>query len=669
MPTILRTAMTANVEVEGKSQLLLVRDYLEKAGLVETVRALEAEADIQSTRPGLATVRSLALDGKWRELEKSLLLQPKKEGEECELLQKAKFSLAKQQYLEAVAGLDAISSYRQPSADELGQAHRFLERLDQLATSKEEYDNLEALLHSQTDFFDKWNLQRARNETCNVLLEWSKMACFGGRGSVKKTGNSEKETHLLTLLLAKGKIYEECEQVCREKCTGLGTPTASALLDISSWLQNKPSEFFQEVPPLLKVVSTTLPSEPQLSTAVSGRGTASAVGTEPAEVKATPALAKSSQKPLHSVSQWKSPPKHVEEAETDPVKIESGRNFSKDPAEEGVESKLGCSPGAPPHTAVSSPAERSTSERITAHKELVEKATDRARESLRETTSGEQVTKELHTSREMQEPLHLQKECAVTTQPSPQHSNENQPTSNSIVTQPSTQHPVTTTQPSPQHPTQPSPQNTITTTQPSPQHPTQPSPQHPVTTSPPSQHPISHILPLPHPTPHHTQPHGFQDDFSTQPLSWLLQTTPLVHSLQKEGRNSSTPKPSAHQILSSPPTSPVPHIPVARYSQATPKGQGPPTLSERKQIDFDKETMDSQRTTERPSPLSVSWPTATLTGKVTDTQVQEHVLIIWVLNTVMSCRQYAQWPSLSQGSWWQLVLTQSIFDSIQLLRY
>lgn len=575
--------MTASVEVEGKSQLLLVRDYLEKAGLVETVRALEAEADIQSTMPGLATVRSLALDGKWRELEKSLLLQQKKEGEECELLQKAKFSLAKQQYLEAVAGLDAISSYGQPSADELGEIHRFLERLKQLAPSNEEYDSLEALLDCQTDFFDKWNLQRARKETCNVLLEWSKMACFGGREAVKKSANSEEEAHLLTLLLAKGKMYEECEQVCCEKCVGLGTPTASGLLDISSWLQKKPNEFFQEAPPLLKVVSTTLPSEPYSSTAVSDRDTASAVGTETLKANGTPAPAKS---PLHSLSQLKSPA-HVEKTETELVKVESER------AEEGIET---CSQGAAAPTAVSSPAERGTGERITAHKEQVEKATDLARESLREITGGGQVTGELHTSQEIQAQPHI--EHTVTAQVLPQHSS---------TTQPSSHHPITTTQPSPQHP--------VTTTQ--------SSPHHPVTTSPPSQQPIPHILPLPHPTPHpDTQP----DDFTTQPLPWLLQTTPLVHSLQKEGRNSSTPKPSAHQILSSPPTSPVPHIPVVGYSQATPIGRGP-TLSERKQIDFDKETVDSQRTTEQPSPLSVSWPTATLTGKVTDTQVHAYTCV------------------------------------------
>lgn len=42
---------------------------------------------------------------------------------------------------------------------------------------------------------------------------------------------------------------------------------------------------------------------------------------------------------------------------------------------------------------------------------------------------------------------------------------------------------------------------------------------------------------------------------------------------------------------------------------------------------------------------------------------------VWVLNVVMSYRQYVQWHSLSQGSWWQWVLTQSASDSIQLHQY
>lgn len=556
-----------------------------------TVRVLEAEANIQSALPGLAAVRSLALDGKWREIENSLILQSKKEGEECELLRKAKFSLAKQQYLEAAAGLDAICSYREPSTEELRQVRKFLERLEQLAPSKEEYDTLEALLDPQTDFFDKWNRQSARKETCDVLLEWLRMACFEGKCPVKKSGNVvEKETHQLTLLLAKGKIYEECEQVCREKCRRVAPRTPTALLDVSNWLQNQPDDFFQEAPQQIQVVSTALSTEPQSSTAVNSTDTPSTVGTETVQVNTTPAASPSQ---LHSVSKSKSATQ-MEKTVTDPVKIESGQNISKNPVEM---STLGCSQRSSPHTIISSPADRATRERITAHKEQVEMATNRARESLRETTSGDQITEELHTSQGAQAQLHKEHTDTV-----------------------SSQHPSSTIQSSPQHSSKnrSSPQHPSTHQPPSSHHSstTQQSPQHPVTTqpSPPPQQPV---VSLPHPDP---QPLGFTDNFTTQPPLWLLQTTPLVHSLQKEGRNSSTPKPSAHQILSSPPTSPVPHIPGADYSQATPMGQKC-LSSERKQIDFDKEATDSQRIIEHPSSLSVSCPTATLTGKVTDTQV------------------------------------------------
>lgn len=62
-------------------------------------------------------------------------------------------------------------------------------------------------------------------------------------------------------------------------------------------------------------------------------------------------------------------------------------------------------------------------------------------------------------------------------------------------------------------------------------------------------------------------PHEFEDDFAgLPPPAWLLQTTPLAHSLQQEGRDSSTPKPTTHPPPSSPPSSPVPHIPETVHS-------------------------------------------------------------------------------------------------------
>ena len=676
-----------SVEVESKSQLLLVCDYLEKVGLVETVRALEAEADIQSTSPGLAAVRSLALDGKWRELEKALLsMHLEKEGEEPQLLRRAKYSIAKQQYLEAVAGLDAISCCREPSAGELGQVQRSLERLEKLAPSKEEYDTLEALLDSHTDFFNSWNLQKARKETCNVLLEWSRRMCFGGEEKcpTEKREDSGRRVHSLTLLLAKGKMYEECEQVLHEKCCNGGSMTsaeesaANTLLDISSWLQRQPNGFFQEVPSRIQVVST---SRPNSSTSMPRTGTPKATPAE--AVGNIPTLTPAETSPGQScgASQLKSTrlvgearlTMRKEDGETEAVKvIVTDSAVEKSP---GIE-------GETPPTVCSSPAgHRSMRERVTEHKDQVEMATNRVREGLKETTDTlPQHPVTSHMSPQDLITSHMSSQHPVTTHTSPQHpvtthtSPQHPVTTHTspqcpVPTHTSPQHPVTThtspqrpvtTHTSPQHPvtTHTSPQHPVTTHT-SPQHPvtTHTSPQHPVTTHTSPQHPVTtHTSPQrpvtthQHPVTTHTspqhaittdmppqcpinlalppppstngpdpQPLRFNDGISTQHPSWLLQTTPLVHSLQKEGRNSSTPKPSTHHLPCSPATSPVPHIPAAG-SHATPIGRGYGS-SERKQINFDQDATDGHRTLEAAPLLSVSWPTATLTGKVTDTQV------------------------------------------------
>ena len=571
-----------SVEVEGKSQLLLICDYLEKAGLIETARALQAEAGIQSTTPGLATVRRLALDGKWRELEKALL-SCEREGEEHEPLQKAKYSLAKQQYLEAVAGLDAISSYREPSTDELGHVQGSLERLEQLAPSKKEFATLEALLDPQTDFFDGWDLQKSRKETCNVLLEYSRRQCFRDRGDIKK---EEKQAHLLTLLLAKGKIYEECEQVFHKKCSkrDLTSADGSTLLDIGSWLQRQPDVVFQAAPSRMKVVSTTPPTRPHSSTSSESR-TEVPLSSAPSDHRTgnsrtetaqevvgtrhpTPEVSNGTSKQPHGVSEMKDcmlvmgTQLTVGREESKPVKPVGAESTVLKSAAEAGSSDGDCSQSLPSHTARSSPMQRSMRERITEHRDQVEMATNRVRVSLRETTGSGELTEktatqqnQLHQSTEKQPPLTAQ---TITTHTSPP----------SLITQ---------------------------------------------------AHPLSLPPPPPPPTGVDSQPPipTLNDNFCHP--SWLLQTTPLVSSLQREGRNSSTPKPSTHHLPCSPSTSPVPHVPAAG-SQATPTRQDHRS-SERKQIDFDQEATDSHRSVEKEPLLSVSWPTASLIGKVTDTQV------------------------------------------------
>ena len=349
------------VTADRESLLLLLRDYLEKTGMTATLAALEAEAELASLSPGLAAVRRLALGGRWRELEQTLLV-PHEDREEHELFKRARYSLAKQQYLEAVATLDSAAAYREPSEAELDEIRGLLERLEQLAPSRDDYSSLLALSESTTDFFNGWSLQKARKETCGDLLAWCRADCF--REREEKTAERESgsgDMHQLTLLLVKGKIYEHCEQLFAKRCQSLGTGVKKSgiVVDIRGWLLAQPDSVFQVAPRLIHMVETAskpvnarclgealeLPVKPQINREGAGNGVSTAQSPPPPIVPPPlPTPSKSIQ--THSLSPL-SPPAAFRE----PV-----------------------SATAEPH---------SLGQRISEHRECVETATDKLRQSLR----------------------------------------------------------------------------------------------------------------------------------------------------------------------------------------------------------------------------------------------------------------------------------------------
>ena len=504
-------AIVMEVTVDRESLLLLLCDYLEKTGLIATLTALESEAELRSRSPGLTKVRQLALGGKWRDLEKALLL-PSEERETHELFKKARFSLAKQRYLELVADLDEVSTHRQPSEGELDELQLLLETLERVSPSRDQYESLRALSEAPTHFFLDWNLQKARKETCNALLAWCRQDCCGGGKMAAVPG--DRDIHQLTLLLVKGKMYEVCEEVFAVRCgSGEIGDKSTQLLDIGSWLQRQSDTVFQEAPRVIQLRGTD--TRPEGETGPSGV-TQGPLGQPQTREKGT---LKTQFLPL---AVPRAPPTSVSR------------------------------PTSPPHTTHPPPAPNapqsltdppSLEEKISEHRERVEAATDRLRESLREET------------REIGSDL-------------------------------TTQQPSST----PQQTTSPLP--------------------------PPS--PDSDTPPPPHDDGEQSDVLRFGDNFCGQTPP--LQSTPHPQPREKRGRKSSTPIPAAQQIISSPPTSPVPHLPAGGLL-ATPSGRSQHGVpSERKQIDFEREASYSCRAEEE-TVAAISWPCATLVGKITDSQV------------------------------------------------
>ena len=519
----LRGCRKMNVTVDRESMLSLLCDFLEKSDLTATLSALEAEADVKSSSPGSAAVRNLALGGKWRELEKALLLRHEEDGQEHELFKRAQFSLAKQQYLETVAALDAVSAHRDASGEELEEVVRCLGRLERLAPSREEFATLRALSDSPTDFFDGWNLQKARKETCGDLLDWCREDCYRGKGEEKgEKKPTEGEIHRLTLLLAKGKIYEQCERIFTQRCMDRGPVSGetSAVLDMGSWLKGQPDSVFQEAPRLIRLVETTSHHPASTPTQnVTKRETEAGEGETGNEFTIPPTKSNSTADP-----EPKLPPSSSSPQPHTPSPLPC-------PFPEALQTPT---PSQNPSSLSPPPTRAST------HREKVEAATEKLRHSLREETRG--------------------KEEDGAEKPQQVGSS-------------------------------------------------------PILPPPPDQ--LSDGV-------------TFNNDFCQLPSpSWALQTTPLHQLQQRRDRDSSTPKLSTQHSITSPPTSPVPHLPS---SQATPSGwshSGKP--HERKQIDFrSREVTNSYRTEEEEQLLTISWPTAKLIGKVTDSQVH-------IIHTVCVC--------------------------------
>ena len=595
-----------NVTVDRESILLLLCDYLEKNGLIATLTALETEADVRPSSPALTAVRGLALGGKWRELEKALLHRHEEENQQHRLFKRAQYSLAKQLYLETVAALDEISPHREPSDGELDEVERCLGRLERLAPSREEYSSLRALSESPTDFFRDWNLQKARKETCGDLLAWCRADCFKGRE--EKRGNEEKtgEIYQLTLLLVRGKMYEQCEQIIARRCGNAGSgeqskkKKTSAIQDLPSWLQTRPDSVFQETPRLVQV--TEAGENPGANTLSGGVGEGQTLNAQP-QAGEEPAIALA--KSPHTVPPRTSTatPEVTKFPANSPPKLPTlskklGQHQTSPPELAKLSSLTSSPPLAPPALQPNKFTSEPPSEPTTPTLPAKETKTKAKREV--KTTRLEQKEGGVSASVEREDGNHREGREGIESSKGRQGGNCSGPRESKSKRDRVTEHrdnvEVATEE------------LRLSLREESTQQPS-------ASCTPPEKAPSS---PIPPPD---QQTQGLTADNDLRTPAWALQTTPLHRPQQKKDRNSSTPKPSTQHFIISPPTSPVPRQSFAGL-QATPSGwshdRGAP--SERKQIDFDGAA--SQSCVAEELLPTASWPTATLTGRVTDSQVK-----------------------------------------------
>ena len=271
--------------------LRLILDYFERAGHAECLVSLENyckdfgkanEVLKRSSFPlELSALRDLSLHGKWDQVVQYLNAFcgcSDKEG-----LERCMYLAERQKYFEILHHIENnIRSkfrlgYSFPgngellSAKEVERTQNLIQHqlsvLEGLSPSPEEFQLLKNLFSSSSlsscKEFSTWQLHSGRLETFYRIGEWVSTVLY-------LTINFPKQSHdnnlanadscSLLRLVAKGLLYEQCEQLCRMRCGESEKEEPPKLLDLSSWIQQQPDSSFQTAPAEIVLVVKPLKS-------------------------------------------------------------------------------------------------------------------------------------------------------------------------------------------------------------------------------------------------------------------------------------------------------------------------------------------------------------------------------------------------------------------------
>ena len=292
LPPILGAMQEASLE-EGPV-LRLILDYFERAGHAECLVPLEnycrrrwsnANENVlerSSFPPELAALREQSLQGKWDQVVEYLNAFSgcsDKEG-----LDRCLYLAERQKYFEILHHIEnSIRSkfrlgYSLPgngvvlSSKEIEGTKNLIQHqlsvLEGLSPSVEEFHSLKCLFcsssFSSSKDFATWELHSGRLETFYRIGEWVSKVLYLTVTFPRKLRNernlAEEDSCSLLRLIAKGLLYEQCEQLCRLRCGEGDVEDPSKLLDLSSWMQQQPDSSFQTFPSeIVLIVKPVLP--------------------------------------------------------------------------------------------------------------------------------------------------------------------------------------------------------------------------------------------------------------------------------------------------------------------------------------------------------------------------------------------------------------------------
>ena len=138
-----------------------------------------------------------------------------------------------------------------------------LAKLKELCPSQKDYSTLQSLaklpsVNTNADYA-KWSLSPAR------LIVFQRIAsCISAELNIDANPHSNKTTDPLNTklvqLIAKGLMYEKCEQICLSRCSDEKRPSDCEMLELSGWMTQQPDSAYQISPSCCRV--TFLSSEP-----------------------------------------------------------------------------------------------------------------------------------------------------------------------------------------------------------------------------------------------------------------------------------------------------------------------------------------------------------------------------------------------------------------------
>ena len=257
------------VAVQEKELLELVRGFLEEQGLVEAMRLVETASGVRPNfSQEVSFLRELVLSGQWESVHQYLTPLKTAAG-----YSSCCFLVCKQQFLELLVNHEEASLQEKE-----GRLNTVLNEMQQVCPSRDDFSSLLflltlPLLHSHPDY-KHWTVMGARLALFHSLADFLHQNLYT-TPPFPPRGHSH---HRLVQLVAKGLLYEHCEEMCSTH--GAAQPSDSSVLDLWAWMQQQPASSFMT--PVTAVEVIVMPNDSK-----SGKH-------KPTPAKSKPTLASSS---------------------------------------------------------------------------------------------------------------------------------------------------------------------------------------------------------------------------------------------------------------------------------------------------------------------------------------------------------------------------------------